>query len=272
MSVAERGGFNVPFEPYLFDVAFVPFPDSDAVVLQFEQICQSQEAGIFIYEPLVQGSAGMRIYEPEILEKLLKIAKKHHFITIADEVMTGFGRTNELFASAYCNTKPDIICLSKGITGGYFPLGATVVNSRIAENFETKEIDTVFLHGHSYTANPLACAAANASLAILLSPESSKNRQRISQNHHSFTEKIKYHSKIKSIKSIGTILALEIKNEADSSYFNTMREILYVEFLKRNILLRPLGNVIYILPPYIISDIQLNKIYDAIEDVLNNIH
>lgn len=268
MSVAERGGFNVPFEPYLFDVVFIPFPDDDLVLDQFEAACKSTDAGVFIYEPLVQGSAGMRIYAPEMLEKLLLIAKKYDVICIADEVMTGFGRTNKLFASEFCQTKPDIICLSKGITGGYFPLGATAVNTRIAERFATKQIDKIFLHGHSYTANPLACAAANASLEILLSSESTQNRLKISENHIAFVEKIKGNPKIKNAKTFGTILALEVKNDTDTSYFNNLREFLYTEFLKRDILLRPLGNVIYVLPPYIISENQLNRIYAAIEEVL----
>lgn len=270
MSVAERGGFNLPFEPYLFDVKFISFPNNEESIMQFSYICQTNEVAAFIYEPLVQGSSGMRIYKPEILEKLLKIAKINNIICIADEVMTGFGRTNTLFASNQCETKPDIICLSKGLTGGYLPLGATAVNQKIINGFESKEIKNVFLHGHSYTANPLACAAALASLKITLSNESIKNRKNIELWHRNFIEKIKEKNyPLKRLEYIGTILVLEIDNQSDTSYFNSLREYLYIEFLNRNILLRPLGNVIYVLPPYIISKVELNKIYKAIEEILN---
>lgn len=272
MAVANRDGFNVPFEHYLFDVSFIPFPENEECIRKFIELCNKNDVAAFVYEPLIQGSAGMRIYNAEMLQKLLEIAASKDVICIADEVMTGFGRTQTLFASEQCQAKPDIICLSKGLTGGYLPLGATAVNEKILLQFQSKAIENVFLHGHSYTANPLACAAAVASLQITISTNCSLSRANISQWHQAFIACIKPKNyPLKRLQSIGTILVLEIDNQADSSYFNALREHLYQEFLKREILLRPLGNIIYILPPYCITKKEMQKIYAAIEEVIGNL-
>ena len=274
MSVGGRGGFNEPFEPYLFDVSFIDLPgfkNLEGLLVEFEKLCQSGQVAAFIYEPLVQGSAGMRMYPPEALEKLLQIAKKYEVICIADEVMTGFGRTGKNFASEYCETKPDIICLSKGLTGGYLPMGVTTTNERIYKAFESKDIYKIFLHGHSYTANPLACAAANESIRILLTKECQQNIERITSHFSFLTSHLQNHPKLLNVRSFGCILALEVKNESDSSYFNPLRDRLYHAFLEKDILLRPLGNVIYVMPPYIITTKQLNYIFKTIEEVLHSI-
>ena len=273
MSVGARGGFNQPFEPYLFDVEFIDFPNFENLesLSQFQKLCLTGEVAAFIYEPLVQGSAGMRMYSPEILEKLLQIARKNDVICIADEVMTGFGRTGKNFASSYCETQPDIICLSKGLTGGYLPLGATVANQKIVEAFQTKDIHKIFLHGHSYTANPLACAAANESIRLLQTSACQDNILRITAHFSLLASQLIGHPKLENVRSIGCILAMDIKNEEDNSYYNPLRDRLYHSFLEKNILLRPLGNTLYILPPYIISEKQINHIYKTILDVLEEI-
>ncbi|MBS1682174.1 MAG: adenosylmethionine--8-amino-7-oxononanoate transaminase [Bacteroidetes bacterium] len=274
MSVGERGAFNNAFAPYLFDVEFIPFPDgenSSEVLTRFEQITSGGNAGIFIYEPLVQGAAGMRIYSPEILDQLISIAKQNQVVCIADEVFTGFGRTGKLFASDYLSHQPDIVCVSKGITGGFLPLGVTSCSEKIIEAFTSAEVSKTFYHGHSYTANPLACAAANASFELLTSNECQQNIERISRQHSDFVLKNKKHAAIKSVKSLGTILSIELKTPGNSSYFSELREKIYPYFLERNILLRPLGNVIYILPPYVIGDTELTQVYTAIEEFLHQL-
>ncbi|MDH4092601.1 MAG: adenosylmethionine--8-amino-7-oxononanoate transaminase [Cyclobacteriaceae bacterium] len=272
MSVGERGMFTNPFSNYLFDVAFIdfPYPDKEQEVLdQFRALLLSKEIGAFIFEPLVQGASGMRMYSPAILDLLLSAAKKSDVVCIADEVFTGFGRTGKMFASDYLNEMPDIVSVSKGITGGTLPLGVTSCSARIVSAFTTNDFTKTFFHGHSYTANPIACAAANASFELLNKKECQEQISRIAAQHQSFKRKMQYHKNIKEARCQGTILALELKAEAESSYANDLRKKIYPFFLERNILLRPLGNVIYVLPPYVITNEQLNEVYDAIAEFLD---
>jgi adenosylmethionine-8-amino-7-oxononanoate aminotransferase len=272
MSVGDRGIFTNPFLPYLFETSFINFPDKENENLAFEQfqkLADSNEIGVFIYEPLVQGAAGMRIYSPSILEKLLSYAQSKNILCIADEVFTGFGRTGKIFASDYLEGKPDIMCISKGITGGALPLGVTSCSDKIIAGFQTHDPTKTFFHGHSYTANPIACAAANASFELLNSSECQANINRISTLHLSFINKVKNHRKIKVVNSIGTILSIELTSDESTSYLNSSRKKIYQFFIGKNILLRPLGNVIYVLPPYIITDDQLQMVYNAIEEFLN---
>jgi adenosylmethionine-8-amino-7-oxononanoate aminotransferase len=185
--------------------------------------------------------------------------------------MTGFYRTGKFLASDYCEEKPDIICLSKGITGGFLPLGVTACTLKIFDTFYDNEVDKTFFHGHSYTGNPLACAAAVASFEILMSDDCQESIQRIMQSHADFVGKIKLHNKIVSVRHTGTILAIELKTQEDSGYFNTIKNKVYYYALENGVLLRPLGNVIYILPPYCITESELFKIYDVISNLLEEV-
>ncbi len=169
MSVTARTPFNQSFEKLLFDVAFLPFPTEEnfnIVLQQFEQLLEKQDVAAFIVEPLVQGASGMRMYSPAQLDRLFALARKHNVLCIADEVMTGFGRTGKLFASDYLTEKPNIVCLSKGITGGTMAMGVTLCTQGIYDAFLSDDVHKTFLHGHSYTANPLTCAAACASIDL----------------------------------------------------------------------------------------------------------
>jgi adenosylmethionine-8-amino-7-oxononanoate aminotransferase len=272
MSVGERGAFTNAFTPYLFDVEFIDFPTEEnekRLLKNFEDKLETNEVGAFIYEPLVQGAAGMRIYSPEILEKLISMAQRHDVVCIADEVFTGFGRTGKLFSSDYLKVQPDIVAVSKGITGGFMPLGVTSCSEKILNAFRSADAKKTFFHGHSYTANPLACAAANASFSLLMSAACQQNIQLIGQSHLAFISKNKNHKAIKSIRSLGTLLAIELQTGDGTSYFSEARKKIYPFFMERNILLRPLGNVIYILPPYVIKQEELDYIYDTIGDFLN---
>ena len=210
MSVGERGIFSDPFSSYLFDVAFIDFPfsNNEAEVLdQFKELLKDNEVGAFIFEPLVQGAAGMRMYSPAILNALLKEAKSKDVICIADEVFTGFGRTGKMFASNYLNQSPDIISISKGITGGAIPLGVTSCSEQIVSAFTSSDFNKTFFHGHSYTANPIACAAANASFELLLKNDCQDQIQRIAEQHLAFKSKLQHHKNIKEVRCLGTILA-----------------------------------------------------------------
>lgn len=272
MSVGDRGLFTRPFFDYLFDVEFIPFPDgtNDGLVIeQFGRLAQQQNVAAFIFEPLVQAAAGMRIYTPAVLDKLLTIARAHDIICIADEVFTGFGRTGKLFACDHLQQAPDIMALSKGITGGTLPLGVTACNEKILGAFQSDDFGKTFFHGHSYTANPLACAVANASFGLLMDDACARSIHRIAQEHEKFKMRISDHPRIKTARTLGTIFALELETGTGTSYENEIRKKIYPYFLDRGILLRPLGNVIYILPPYIISNDELAIIYTAIEEFLD---
>ncbi len=271
MSVAERGPFTAPFNPYLFETLFIDFPsleNEDDVLKQFKKLVDQENPALFIYEPLVQGAAGMRMYDERFLDKLIEYAQQNEVLCIADEVFTGFGRTGKLFASDYCVHKPDIIALSKGITGGTMPLAVTSASTKIVEAFQNEDAYKTFFHGHSYTANPLACAVANASFDLLMELNCQESIRRIAARHQQFIQKLKNNVHLKDLRSKGTILAIELKTENESSYFSEVRKKIYPFFLEKNILLRPLGNVIYMVPPYIIEDTELDYIYASIEEFL----
>lgn len=274
MAVGERGIFTKPFHPFLFDVEVLDFPDEtneEQVVNQFKKLVANHDVAAFIYEPLVQGASGMRIYSANVLEHLLQLAKQHQTICIADEVFTGFGRTGKLFASHYCSTQPDIVTVSKGITGGFMPLGVTSCSNEIASAFATSDPAKTFFHGHSYTANPLACAAANASFELLMDEACQQRIARIALLHQEFVQHHITHQSIVRVKSLGTILSIELKTEEGTAYLNSLRKRIYPYFLEQNILLRPLGNIIYVLPPYCITDEQLQKVYTAIRGFLDEL-
>jgi adenosylmethionine-8-amino-7-oxononanoate aminotransferase len=275
MSAGARGPFNAAFQNHLFEVQHIPVPNVntiEAIKQQFEALAKEDDVAAFIFEPLIQGSGGMLMHEAGHLDELISIAHKHQIICIADEVMTGFGRTGKNFAIEYLQNQPDIICLSKGITGGFLPLGVTVCSQKIVQAFDSSEKEKTFYHGHSYTANPLSCAAANASIALLTDEACQQKISFISQLHYSFASTIKNHSSIKDIRHRGTILAIELKTKENSSYFNSIRDVLYEFYLSKGVLLRPLGNVIYIMPPYCITEKELNKVYDAISQSLELIN
>ena len=271
MSVAERNLFSAPFNDLLFEVEFLPFPKGDgaAAIARMKELA-SEETAAFIFEPLGQGAAGMQMYASEVLDELISIAQSKKIICIADEVMTGFGRTGKMFACDYLKNDPDIFCLSKGITGGYLPMGVTAVSQPIVEAFDVADRLKAFFHGHSYTANPLACAAANASMKLLLKKSCQEDIARIEASHKAYVESFAANEKVDEIRYRGTILAIELKAD-DAGYTSDIKERIYDYFMERNMLLRPLGNVIYIIPPYIVSNQELNKMYKAIDAFLKEL-
>lgn len=287
MSVGGRNAFSQAFAPLLFDVIHIDVPvkgKEEQCIEQLRTAIKSNDVAAFIFEPLVLGSAGMIMYEAEILNELIKICKNKNVLTIADEVMTGFGRTGKFFATDYIQEKPDMVCLSKGLTGGFMALGVTSCSQSIYDAFLSDDKLKTFFHGHSYTANPLACTAGVASLELLTSPTPpllEKRREEhcyepwekikmIRLSHESFVVEIKNHTAIKEIRQTGTILAIELKTEENTSYFNSVRDQLYKYYIEQGMILRPLGNVIYIMPPYCISSFDLEYIYKVIIKSLNN--
>jgi adenosylmethionine-8-amino-7-oxononanoate aminotransferase len=274
MSAGDRGIFSKPFEPYLFVVEFIDFPtteNEEEVYSQFVELVDKNEVGIFIYEPLVQGASGMRMYSAQILDRLIEYAHNKNVICIADEVFTGFGRTGKLFASDYLKNKPDLISLSKGLTGGAIPLGVTVASEKIIKEFQSSNFLKTFFHGHSFTANPISCAAANASFELLMHPACQLAIKLISEQQQNFLHKIKNERMVKEARCLGTIIAIELNTPEESSYTNDIRKIIYNHFLSKEILLRPLGNVFYIVPPYCITSEELYKIHTHIFEFLSTL-
>ncbi|QNF35612.1 adenosylmethionine--8-amino-7-oxononanoate transaminase [Adhaeribacter swui] len=270
MSVSSRSAFTQPFVQYLFEVDFldVPVPGKEELVLaQLEVILKKDDVAAFIFEPLLLGTAGMVMYEPAVLDKLLEMCQQHQVITIADEVMTGFGRTGKNFATEFLKNQPDIMCFSKGLTGGVMALGVTSCTAAIYEAFLSDSPAKTFFHGHSFTANPIACATALASLDLFVAATCQQNIQRISQQHEHFRTQIAHHSVIKECRQLGTVLALEF-NAGETSYFNNIRQKLYQFALDNQVILRPLGNIIYVMPPYCTTNEQLAQIYQVISGML----
>ncbi len=275
MSVGARNVFNNAFDNLLFDVIHIPLPNAENI----EQLkttlttwfTNHNDIAGFIFEPLIQGAAGMLMYDANYLDELILTCHNHNIICIADEVMTGFGRTGEFFASNYLTHKPDIICLSKGLTGGYMPLGVTSCVPCIYNSCVSDDKTKTFFHGHSYTANPTACAAALASLDLMENEDTWQQINTISKLHLEFVAKHKNNKKLKDVRCLGTVLALEIKTEEHTHYLNKSSETIASFFIKHHIIVRPLGNVLYIIPPYCISTNELKHVFSVIDLFLESL-
>lgn len=279
MAVGGRGVFSEPFDPFLFDVDFIPAPvpgREQEAIQRLEKLLRKGDVASFIFEPLVQGTAGMQVYSAEVLDTMMALCKDHGVLTIADEVMTGFGRTGTLFATDQCTHRPDLLCLSKGITGGFLPMGVTICTDALYRAFwvrdDAKGRMRTFLHGHSYTANPMACAAAVASLDLLEKEETWQSIRRIEAKHRAFAVEAATLNGVSAVRQKGVILAIEYRSPQYTGYFNSLRDRLYDHFMARGIVLRPLGNIVYILPPYCITNEELDLIYQAIREFRHEEH
>ena len=272
MAISGRSAFTAAFDSLLFEVEFIDLPN-EGNLQELQSLISniSGQTACFIFEPLVQGAGGMLMYEAEHLNTLMAHCRREGVLMIADEVFTGFGRTGKPFACDHINEKPDIMCFSKGLTGGTMALGLTTCSQQIYDAFLSDDRLKTLFHGHSFTANPVACAAALASLDLFVHPSCMENIERIERAHRQFAQKIKHHPKIKTIRQTGTILAMEWQTENNTSYFNSLRDTLYRYFLDAGIILRPLGNILYILPPYCISNVDLAYVYAKIEQALSEL-
>lgn len=270
MSVSGKSYWTQPFESMLFEVIFIDAPNAENIEsLRFQIKELADEVACIIYEPLVQGAAGMLMYEAEDLNSLMRICREYDILMIQDEVFTGFGRTGKLFAANHLSEKPDIMCFSKGLTGGTMPMGVTTCSDDIYNAFLSDDHHKTLFHGHSFTANPLACTAALASMEILLKEETQMTLKRITEQHAEFVKVLADHPQVENARQIGTILAFDFKTGHGTSYFNEIGKKLYHEFLQRGIIMRPLGNVLYLVPPYCISAEELDFVYQNILEVLD---
>ncbi|MBI4422306.1 MAG: adenosylmethionine--8-amino-7-oxononanoate transaminase [Elusimicrobia bacterium] len=270
MAVSARGPFTAAYEPLLFDVRRLPFPEpgrEQAALDAFEGVLRSEGRRVagLIVEPLVLGAGGMRMYSPEALKALREICARGGIPFSADEVMPGFGRTGPLFASEAAGISPDLLCLSKGLTGGFMALGATLATEEIFRSFLSRDRGRAFFHGHSYTANPLACAAAVASLRVFETEPVARRIERLSGLHRRELRRFAGNPRVAAVRQRGTIAALELR-AGDPGYLSALAPKLQRFYLSRDVLLRPLGNVVYLLPPYCSQDRDIVSAYDAIEE------
>lgn len=267
MSVGARGVFNQAYAPLLFDVGTVPFPEAGAEQATFdalEAMCREEPAA-FIVEPLVLGAGGMLIYPAFVLAEMRAICQRYDVLFIADEVMTGWGRTGTLLACEQANVVPDILCLSKGLTGGAVPLAVTMASEPIYDAHLSQDRARMFFHSSSYTANPLACAAANANLAIWRDEPVLGRIALLSARQHARLDTIRRVPGIGNVRQLGTIAAFDLQS-GTPGYLSDLGPRLLAHFRDRDLLVRPLGNTIYVMPPYAIEDADLDAIYAAAAD------
>ncbi|MDX6180813.1 adenosylmethionine--8-amino-7-oxononanoate transaminase [Flavobacterium sp. Fl-77] len=263
--------YTQAFQGMFIDVVRIPVPVKGQEKESFEaleRVIKNHKCAGFIFEPLVQGAAGMVMYEPEALAKLITICRENNVLTIADEVMTGFGKTGKTFAMDYVSEEPDMICLSKALTGGTIPMAITTFTSAVFDAFYDDDINKALFHGHTFTGNPTGCAAALASIDLLQTTAMQDNIKRINTSHLLFQKKIEKHPKVITARTLGVVFAVEIKSDATESYYGSMRTKLYNFFIEKGVVLRPVGNIVYILPPYVMTEEQLQKVYATIEEAI----
>ena len=274
MSVGARGVFNQAYAPLLFDVGVVPFPAAgreQATLDRLEDLCRGPDApAALIVEPLILGAGGMLMYGPQTLAAMHAICTRHGVLFIADEVMTGWGRTGTMLACDQAAVVPDILCLSKGLTGGAIPLAATLATAAIFDAHRSTDRTRMFFHSSSYTANPIACAAGNANIAIWRDEPVFDRIAALSAMQATRLETLKSHPNISNARQCGTITAVEL-GDPSGDYLSTIGPRLFALFHQRDVLLRPLGSTVYVMPPYCIDGPDLDAVYAAITDAASSL-
>jgi adenosylmethionine-8-amino-7-oxononanoate aminotransferase len=273
MSVGERGVFNAPYDPLLFDVVRIPFPAAgheEKTLDALKLACKRGDVAALIVEPLVLGAGGMLIYPPAVLVEMKRVCEMHDVLFIADEVMTGWGRTGTLFACEQARIAPDIACYSKGLTGGSVPLAVTLCRADIFDAHYSTDRSKTFFHSSSYTANPVACAAALANLEVWQREPVMERIGSLAALHKDRLARFRDDRRFSGVRQIGTIAALDIVAK-DAGYLADIGPRLYRGFLARGLLVRPLGNTVYIMPPYCSTASDLDLVYDAIDELAGEV-
>lgn len=271
MSAGERGVFNAAYEPLLFGVDTIPFPalgQEQLTLDALERLCRTGEVAALLIEPLVLGAGGMKMYSAEVLAQFRQLTQRYGVLLIADEVMTGWGRTGALLACEQANISPDILCLSKGITGGMLPLAVTLANREIFASHYSKDRRKTFFHSSSYTANPIACAAAVANIQIWRDEPVIARLDWIAAEHRQRLARLGHLAGIVETRQSGTIAAVELQ-APEGGYLAEVGPKLRRFFRERGVLIRPLGNVIYLMPPYCVTTDDLDLAYEAIEGAIH---
>ena len=274
MAVSGISLYTTAFQDQLLKVVRIPIPEKgqeEACKQRLLEVIVQEKCAAFIFEPLVLGAAGMRMYAPEVLDELIQICREHKVLTIADEVMTGFGKTGKTFACDYLKQMPDMICLSKALTGGTIPLSVTTTTEAIYDAFYSDDISKALFHGHTFMANPTGCAIALESLKILAEEEMQANLKRIQNRHVAFAAKMDKYPKVARTRTLGVIMALDLKVPDTGEYYGAIRNELYRFYIAHGVILRPVYHTIYILPPYIITDKQLDRVYEVVEESIEHL-
>jgi adenosylmethionine-8-amino-7-oxononanoate aminotransferase len=290
MAVGDRGAFTAAFDDLLFAVERLPFPTTWIG----DQTCDEREAAAIaaleahlapatggsgsrsghsdvaavIVEPLVQGAGGMRMCRPSFLRRLREVTRAHDVLLVFDEVMTGFGRTGARFACERAGVEPDLVCLAKGLTGGFLPLAATVACNEVYESFVGGGPSRTLWHGHSYTANPLGCAAALASLDLL---EQNAAAFRGMEAHHLAFLDTLADLPVERRRVTGTIAAFELTTSGSGGYFDAVGDRLRARAPDNGLLLRPLGNTVYLMPPYCLTDEERSEVYQRVRELVREV-
>jgi adenosylmethionine-8-amino-7-oxononanoate aminotransferase len=257
MSASARSVFTAAFDSMMFEVVHV----RDLVAME----AAMADAAAVLIEPMLQGAGGMLMWPAEFVRDVRELCSRHGVLMIADEVLTGFGRTGRMFACEHAGITPDIICLSKGLTAGYMPLGATVTTEAVYEAFLSGDRSKTFFHGHSYTANPLACAVARESLRIFEDEPVLEDVARIERQMGERLEPLRALAHVADVRVLGGVGVVEL---AGGGYLDHVGPKLSSEFLKRGLLLRPLGNIIYLMPPFVITEEETDWALDQIQEVV----
>ena len=271
MSVGARGAFNRAYEPLLFDVTSIPFPHEGAEQATLDALDAACRAGAaaFIVEPLVLGAGGMLVYGAQTLAEMRRICANHGTLFIADEVMTGWGRTGTLLACEQAGVEPDILCLSKGLTGGAIPLAITMASEPVYQAHFSPDRSRMFFHSSSYTANPIACAAACANLDIWREEPVAERVALLAERQAARLADLARHPLIRNPRRVGTIAAFDVGDA--EGYLSDLAPRMLGMFRERDVLLRPLGNTVYVMPPYCTSERQLDRIYEVVREVLEQV-
>ncbi len=273
MSAGARGVFNSAYAPLLFDVGRIAFPGAGHEQATFHALdaeCKSGDVAAFICEPLILGAGGMLIYSAAALAEMHRICKAHDVLFIADEVMTGFGRTGTLFACEQAGIAPDIMCLAKGLTGGSLPLAATLSTRRIFDAHYSTDRARMFFHSSSYTANPICCAAAAANLEIWKSEPVAARVAALVQQQSGQIARLQGDPRFTNVRLLGTIAAFDVA-DARQGYLSNVSLGLRDACLKRGVSIRPLGNTIYVMPPYCATAEELSAVYQAISVAVDEV-
>lgn len=273
MSAGARGIFNAPYEPMLFDVARLPYPEAgheEETLAALEVLLAEEPAAALIVEPLVLGAGGMLMYGAPLLRRMFEITKEQGTLFIADEVMTGFGRTGTAFACEQACVTPDLMCVAKGITGGVVPLAATLATRAIFDAHYSTDRTRTFFHSSSYTANPIACAAASANLDIWLHDPVIARLEGLCSMQQDRLAALATDARFTNPRRAGTITAVDL-DVGDSGYLASAGPKLYERLIAADVLLRPLGNTIYVMPPYCTTADDLDRVYAAIRNAADAI-
>jgi adenosylmethionine---8-amino-7-oxononanoate aminotransferase len=261
MAVSAPSVFTDAFSSLLFEVDRV-----NPLDVENHLRAHGERVAAVIVEPMLQGAGGMIMWPAESLARVREACYRHGVLLIADEVLTGFGRTGRLFACEHAAVTPDIMCLSKALTAGYLPLAVTAATNAVYDAFLSDDRTKTFFHGHSFTANPLACAVALASLDLLEENRVLDRVARLERQLRDGLAPLKDLSKVADVRVLGGVGVVELAS--DGGYLDSVGPLLYDAFLKRGVLLRPLGNVVYFMPPYVITDGEVERVIECIREVV----